>query len=138
MFSEKQRSTWRGLSLLLLLALLISGCNSSKELKLDIGDSGSQVEVKKGQVLVISLESNPTTGYRWEVMKINETMLVQLGESEFISSQSEEVVGAGGVEVLRFETIGVGTTYLELGYRRFWEEDVAPLMIYSISIVVRE
>jgi inhibitor of cysteine peptidase len=135
---QNQRSIWRGLSILLLLALLLSGCNSSKEVELDIGDSGSQVEVKKGQILVISLESNPTTGYRWEVLKINETMLEQLGESEFLSSQSEDIVGAGGVEVLRFETVGVGTTYLELGYRRFWEEDVAPLMIYSLSIVVRE
>jgi predicted secreted protein len=47
-------------------------------------------------------------------------------------------VGAGGVEIFRFETIGAGTTYLELGYRRFWEEDVPPLMHYSLSIVVRK
>ena len=71
-------------------------------------------------------------------MKINESSLEQLGESEFISSESEGLVGAGGVEVLRFKAIGVGTTYLELGYRRFGEEDVAPLVIYSLSIVVRE
>lgn len=135
MSPRKQRST---LTFLILLTLLLTGCNSSKEVKLDIGDSGSQVEVKKGQVLAISLESNPTTGYRWEVMKISETMLKQDGEPEFISSQSGDVVGAGGVEILRFEATGVGTTYLELGYRRFWEEDVTPLMIYSLSIVVRE
>ena len=135
---QNQRSIRRGLSILLLLTLLLSGCNSSKVVELDIGDSGSQVEVKKGQILVISLESNPTTGYRWEVLKINETMLEQIGESEFTSSESGDVVGAGGVEVLRFETVGVGTTYLELGYRRFWEEEVAPLMLYSLSIVVRE
>jgi inhibitor of cysteine peptidase len=135
MSPRKQRSIP---ALLLLLTLLLTGCNSTNEVKLDIGDSGSQVEVKKGQVLAISLESNPTTGYRWEVMKINETMLKQVGESEFISSQSGDVVGAGGVEVLRFETVGVGTTYLELAYRRFWEEDVTPLLLYTLSIVVRE
>jgi inhibitor of cysteine peptidase len=135
---NKQRTMRPGTALLLLLALLLSGCNSSQEVKLDIGDSGSQVEVKQGQVLVISLESNPTTGYSWDVMKMDETMLAQVGESEFISSQSGDVVGAGGVEILRFETVGVGTTYLELGYRRFWEEDVEPLMLYSLSIVVRE
>lgn len=135
MSPRKQRSI---LTFSLLLTLLLTGCNSSQEVKLDIGDSGSQVEVEKGQVLIISLESNPTTGYSWDVMKIDETMLAQVGESEFISSQSGDVVGAGGVEILRFETVGVGTTYLELGYRRFWEEDVEPLMLYSLSIVVRE
>ncbi len=123
---------------LLLLTVLISGCNSANEVKLDIGDSGSQVEVKKGQTLVISLESNPTTGYGWEVMKINDSMLEQMGEAEFKTSPSHDVVGAGGVEVFRFQIKEVGTTYLELGYRRFWEEDVAPLMIYSLSIVVHK
>lgn len=134
---HKGQFMWSGFAFLL-LTLLISGCISSNEIELGIDDSGSQIEVVKGQVLAISLESNPTTGYSWEVLKINEEMLEQLGESEFISSESEGLVGAGGVEVLRFKTIGVGTTYLELGYLRFWEEDVAPLMLFTLSIVVRE
>lgn len=138
MLLRNQTSMRPGLAFLLLLTLLFSSCSSSNEVQLDVGDSGSQIEVKKGQVLVISLESNPTTGYRWEVLKIDEAMLDQLGESEFISSESEGLVGAGGVETLRFKTVEVGTTYLELGYRRFWEEDVAPLMLYTLSIVVRD
>ncbi|HEY45425.1 MAG: hypothetical protein AMJ88_12770 [Anaerolineae bacterium SM23_ 63] len=138
MSPKRQRTILPGFALLLLLTLLVSGCNASNEIELDMDDSGSQVEVKKGQVLAISLESNPTTGYMWEVLKIDESMLEQLGESEFISSESEGLVGVGGVEVLRFRALGVGTTNVELGYLRFWEEDVAPLMLYSLSIVVRE
>lgn len=134
----KHISMGSGFTFLLLFSILLSGCSSSNEVKLDIGDSGSQVEVKQGQVLAISLESNPTTGYKWEVLKINEEMLEQIGEAEFESSQSGDVVGAGGVETLRFKTVGVGTTYLELGYLRFWEEDVAPLLLYTLSIVIRE
>jgi inhibitor of cysteine peptidase len=135
---HKQQIMWPGFAILLLLALLASGCNASNEIELGIDDSGSQVQVKSGQVLAISLETNPTTGYKWEVMRIDESMLQQLGESEFISSDSKGLVGVGGVEILRFEAVGVGTTYLELGYRRYWEEDVAPLMLYTLSIVVRE
>ncbi len=135
---QKPQLKWSGFALLLLVVLLVSGCSSSNEIELDIEDSGSQVEVDKGQVLVISLESNPTTGYSWDVLKIDESMLEQIGESEFISPESEDLVGVGGVEVLRFKTLSVGTTYLELGYRRFWEEDVEPLMLFSLSIVVRE
>jgi inhibitor of cysteine peptidase len=135
---QKRQLMWPGFALLLLLTSLVSGCNASNEIELGIDDSGSQVEVKKGQILVITLESNPTTGYRWEVLKINEAMLEQLGEPEFISSDSEGLVGVGGVEVLRLKAVGVGTTYLELGYLRFWEEDVAPLMLYNLSIVISE
>ena len=134
---RKKNSLRPGFALLLLLPLLLTACGSGGEIELDINDSGSQVEVEKGQVLVISLESNPSTGYSWDVMEIDESILKQDGESEFISSQSGDIVGAGGVEILRFETTGVGTTYLELGYRRVWEEDVAPLMLYTLSVVVR-
>jgi inhibitor of cysteine peptidase len=134
---RKQNLLRPGFALLFLLTLLLTSCGSSSDVNLDLNDSGSQVEVEKGQVLVISLESNPSTGYSWDVMEIDESILKQVGESEFISSQSGDIVGAGGVEVLRFETTGVGTTYLELGYRRVWEEDVEPLMLFTLSVVVR-
>lgn len=134
---RKQNSLRPGFALLLLLTLLLTACGSGGEIEFDINDSGSQVEVKKGQTLVISLESNPSTGYSWDVMEIDESILKQDGESEFISSQSGDIVGAGGVELLRFETTGVGITYLELGYRRVWEEDVEPLMLFTLSVVVR-
>jgi inhibitor of cysteine peptidase len=121
----------------LLLTLLLTSCGSSSEVELDLNDSGSQVELAKGQDLVIELESNPTTGYGWHVVEMDEAILKQIGEVEYTPSQTGEIVGAGGVEVLRFEAIEVGTTYLELGYLRVWEKDVEPLELFTLSVVVR-
>jgi len=36
-----------------------------------------------GQVLVITLASNPTTGCRWEAVELDEPILQQMGEPEF-------------------------------------------------------
>jgi hypothetical protein len=39
--------------------------------------------VDSGQILVLTLESNPTTGFRWEVVEAKDSVLRQRGEAEF-------------------------------------------------------
>jgi len=124
---------------LILSALIFSGCWPPKEVKLDASANGSQVELKKGQALVITLESNPSTGYRWEVVELDESILRQMGEPEFKVSDPREPPppGAGGWETWRFEAVSAGQTALELVYRRPWEEGVEPLETFSLQVVVR-
>ncbi len=109
-----------------------------EEVNVDENDDGSQVELEQGQILVVTLESNPTTGYRWEVAEIQESILEQMGEAEFKPSQTGEppLVGAGGWEIFRFEAISAGQMTLRLVYHRPWEEGVEPLKTFSIQVVV--
>ena len=123
------------ISVLLAFLVLAAGCGPAKEVKLDATANDRQVELKKGQTLVITLESNPTTGYRWEVVEPDEPILRQMGEPEFKSES--EAVGAGGTETFRFEAVNAGQAALELVYRRPWEEDVEPLETFSLQVVVR-
>jgi len=120
---------------IILSALIFSGCGPAKEVKLDAAAHGSQVELQKGQTLVITLESNPTTGFRWEVVEIDEPILRQIGEAEF--KPESEALGAGGTETFHFEAVNAGQTALELVYHRPWEEDVEPLETFSLQVVVR-
>lgn len=120
---------------LILSALIFSGCGSAKEVKLDANDNGRQVELQKGQTLVITLESNPTTGYRWEVVEIDESILRQMGEAEF--KPESEALGAGGTETFRFEATNAGQMALKLVYHRPWEEGQEPLETFSLQVVVR-
>lgn len=101
-------------------------------------DDGMVIELNAGQALVVTLESNPTTGYSWEVSEVDNTVLVQMGEPEFkeASAEGEEVVGAGGTETFYFAS-AAGETTLTLVYHRPWEEDVDPLEIFSVEVVVR-
>ena len=123
--------------LTLIVALtLATGCTPQQEVKASIDDDGREKQLKKGQTLVVTLEGNPTTGYSWEVAEpLDEQVLRQAGEPEF--KAESEALGAGGVQVLRFEAVNAGKTALKLAYRRSWEKDVEPLETYSIEVVVR-
>ena len=114
---------------LLALAVLATGCGSAKEVKLGVEDNGGQIEIEKDQALLITLESNPTTGYRWEAVEAGESVLQQIGEAEFKMSDPRDPPppGTGGTETFRFKAIKAGQTMLKLIYHRSWEKDVEPL-----------
>ena len=110
-----------------------------EEVRVNENDADRQVELEQGQILVITLESNPTTGYRWEQVENQESILEQMSEAEFKPSETGEppLVGAGGWEIFRFKTISAGQMTLQLVYHRPWEEGVEPLKTFSIQVVVR-
>ncbi|MFC2055485.1 protease inhibitor I42 family protein [Chloroflexota bacterium] len=118
-----------------LLLTALSACGSTNEVKLEADDDGSQVELKAGQTLIVSLEGNPTTGYMWEAEDLDEQVLRQAGETEF--KPESDAIGAGGVQTLRFETVKTGQTTLKLVYHRSWEADVEPAETFSVQVVVR-
>ena len=123
--------------LTLLVALAVAtGCRPQQEVKASIDDDGREMQLKKGQPLVVTLEGNPTTGYSWEVAEpLDEQVLRQAGEPEF--KPESDLAGAGGVQILRFEAVNAGQTALKLAYRRSWEKDVEPLNTFSIQVIVR-
>jgi len=123
--------------LILLVALtVVAGCRPQQEVKVGIDDNGREVQLKKGQTLIVTLEANPTTGYSWEVAEpLDEQVLRQVGEPEF--KAESEALGAGGVQTLRFKAVKAGRTILKLVYHRPWEKGVEPLDTYSLQVVVR-
>ena len=62
------------LSSLALLAAF-SNCTTMKDIQVAARDNGGRVELKPGQVLVVTLESNPSTGYQWEVVAVDTAVL---------------------------------------------------------------
>lgn len=132
-------------SLVLLLIVLLFTLSSSAlsnpypqppppptEVRLSTEDDGRQVELKEGQLLVITLEANPSTGYIWEVEGLDEKVLRQSGEIEF--QQESNLLGAPATQIMRFQGAGEGQTALKLVYRRPWEKDVAPAKTFSLQV----
>ena len=125
--------------LLLTVLILAIGCSTSKEIKVVASLSGSQVELKKNQTLVITLESNPTTGYQWEVIENEESVLQQKGKAEFKSSNTGNPPSSGksGTETFRFYAQSPGNGNLKLVYHRPWEKEVEPLKTFTLKVKVR-
>ena len=133
--ADKLMRTLVVISVFLAMALF-SGCGTNGTSLTD-ADNGKQIIVKSGDVMTVTLVSNPTTGYSWQVMEIDNAILVQDGEPEYKQSSSAEgLVGAGGTETFKFKAIGSGETMLELGYMRPWES-VPPIETFIAQIIVQ-
>ncbi|MBN1484241.1 MAG: protease inhibitor I42 family protein [Chloroflexia bacterium] len=124
---------------LLAVSLLAAGCGSAQEVRVGAGDNGELVELEVGQTLVVTLASNPSTGYSWQVVKAGASVLEQQGEAEYESSDTRDPPppGSGGTETFRFEAKSAGQAELELVYHRPWEEDVEPLETFTLQVKVR-
>jgi inhibitor of cysteine peptidase len=134
---NNNKSSFIALLTLLAALVLTTGCSpQQQEIKATMDDAGREMQLKKGQTLLVTLEGNPTTGYSWEVAEpLDEQVLRLTGEPEF--KAESDLVGAGGVQILRFEAVNTGTMTLKLVYHRPWEKDVDPLETYSLQVVVR-
>lgn len=80
---------------------------------------GTTVKVAAGQELAVRLVSNPTTGYRWEVVATDRTFGYPASD-DFVASSS--AIGAGGAQTLVWSTAGAfpvtGQHTVRLAYRR--------------------
>jgi inhibitor of cysteine peptidase len=119
------------------MLLVATACGSVKPIvTLTAADKGSQVNVKVGDQIVISLDGNPSTGYTWEAKGLDTTILMQVGDATFISS-NPGLVGAGGTLTLKFKAVKAGTGPLSLVYHRPWETGVDPLDTFTVSVTVK-
>jgi inhibitor of cysteine peptidase len=109
-------------------------------LMLDASADGSTQQLTKGQVMSITLESNPSTGYSWFATSSNPDVLVQMGEPEYqapASDSTNPIVGAAGAETYYFQAADTGTATLTLDYKRSWETDVNPEKTITITVEVK-
>jgi len=118
---------------LLISLVLFSGCGGG-DVEISAEDNGSQVTLAVGQTLVLSLESNPTTGYEWEMAEMDEAILKETLHE--YKSYWVFLIGSGGKDIWRFRAEAEGKTTLTLNYRRSWEE-AEPIQTFSVEVVVR-
>ena len=125
------------------LSLVASGVALSvaagtREIPVSAEHHGGQVICDPGDVIVLSLAANPTTGYDWEVVEPSDVAIVQVGDRSFGQDANVEgLPGAGGTDRWRIEALGSGRTHLELVYGRRWETVAEPSRTFSLEVTVR-
>ncbi len=104
----------------------------------DVTSDGHVVEVVAGSIVEITLESNPTTGFRWELAGPIDDRMLALIESEYLlgekARQDPPVPGAGGTEVWTFETLAAGDTTVSLAYSRPWEGGEKGIQTFTVTL----
>ena len=118
---------------LILAASLVVGCSSTVQAYTDPEvtiDAGADDEF----VVLIALESNPTTGYSWEA-SYDETRLELVEETYELGEYAEQgLVGAGGTELFRFKALKSGDAKITMDYKRSWETEILEQKVFIVEV----
>lgn len=100
----------------------------------DESNAGSQVTLKLNDTLVVSLRSNASTGYSWNVAQNNPSLLRPMGSS--YQNTPGGPPGAPGRQMFRFRAVGSGGEGLILLYQKSGMGGVQAAETYQILVVV--
>ena len=101
----------------------------------NVTESGQQITLSPGASLVVTLDSNATTGFSWSIAGISDEDVVDDVANEYQAPDSG-LMGAGGQEVWTFQAGDKGTSTIEMQYSRSWETDVEPAETFNVTVVV--
>ena len=104
-------------------------------LSITYADNGEALELMKDDSLVITLDANSSTGYRWQVLTNNEAMMKPAGPPVY-RGDKPGMIGAPGHVVFTFTAMATGKEILVLGYSR--SNDHNPAKMFSVNIHVGE
>jgi len=115
------------------VACLAGGCAAEVKAYTDPGETIG-IGANKEFIILIALESNPTTGYSWEA-SYDETMLELVEETYELGEYAQQgAVGAGGTELFRFRALESGEVEITMVYKRSWEEEALDQKVFTINI----
>jgi inhibitor of cysteine peptidase len=96
-------------------------------------DSGKTVGADVGDTLELSLDENPTTGYRWAVESLD-TRVIAAQEGKYSSSSGG--VGGGGSMKWSLKAIASGKTEFRLKLWRQWEGEASVQKRFNVTLIV--
>ena len=101
------------------------------DLELDERSNGGAVVVPVGGRMVVTLSSNASTGYRWEVAGLDQEIM------DNTEHRDQPPAGAPGAQRWVFAARRAGETTLVLEYRRSWDPpETPPAGTYTLSVTV--
>ena len=102
------------------------------------GTVSQEIEVDTwSDYLIVSLCSNPTTGFQWELTELTDEKIVAHESNEYIPSEDKEIAGAPGQEVWTFRVHKAGACNITMEYGRPWEGGTKTTWKYDLIVVAK-
>jgi inhibitor of cysteine peptidase len=120
-------------------ALLVAGCvGPVSDDRVRVGEAANQTEVRlrTGQLLEVSLPGNATTGFDWILNGRPPSRLTTVSDTYEPDPASTGAAGAGGVRTFVYRASEEGTGTLRLIYARSFEPDVPPAKLFTLDFIV--
>jgi len=108
------------------------------EVNVDASYNGGKVEVAAGGNIIVTLESNPSTGFSWALSEnTNEEVLQEAGNEFRIDNPTDPpLMGAGGHEIWTFNALKKGTSTISMEYSRPWEGGEKGVQTFELTVIV--
>ncbi len=94
------------------------------------------IHTSAGKTFMIVLDSNPTTGYAWELANPIDKDLIKWIGKEYLPAKSR-IPGAGGREVWSFIAEGSGRADIVFHYLRPWETQQSPAKVRTFHVRIK-
>ncbi|MFD1259345.1 protease inhibitor I42 family protein [Entomomonas asaccharolytica] len=120
-------------------SILLVSCASKTIAPLVVMDQFAcqTIKLAVNQELVVNLPSNPSTGYRWSMVKHPDFLrVVEADNYQQDKMNGEPRVGMDGQSLWIFRAEATGSDQLDLIYHRPWEKEQAPAKQLSCKITV--
>jgi inhibitor of cysteine peptidase len=128
---------------LLFITALISACSRASATEaptavpqLNISDPAKNLEATAGNEFKIIIDSNPTTGYHWEIVGELDANVIEFISNDFRGSEPV-IPGSGGVDVWVFKAVAAGETHITLGYYPPSNDPVEPQQKVTFTVTVK-
>jgi inhibitor of cysteine peptidase len=108
----------------------------SGRVEVTAADAGKAVRAAVGNLVTITLQSNPSTGYNWELRDFDYGV-ADFYKSETLPADGGNVLfGAPSKTVVTLQAVKPGTQDIKLVYRRLWEppDQVAETFAFRLQV----
>jgi inhibitor of cysteine peptidase len=93
------------------------------------------IEAQVGDRIIVSLDENPTTGFRWAIDKSDDDVVALVSSEYAVASGSR--MGGGGQRVVTFKARQAGVAAIHLKLWREWEGDQSITQRFAVTLRVR-
>jgi len=138
------------LSIIAISALLFACAPAPKQVSVEVSCDefmqqqhiSQEVEVAVGDSLIVTLCSNPTTGFEWsETAQISDQTVLQQIDHKYVAPEAKgdkpPAPGTPGQEVWTFQALKKGTSVISLEYSRPWEGGEKGEWTFELTVVVK-
>lgn len=96
------------------------------------------VDAPAGSAVIVSLCSNPSTGFRWEDPVSSDPSIASLGGWTYVAPADDAAPGAGGTEVLTLVAGATGHATVTASYGQPWDGGQKGASTLTLEVVVRD
>ncbi|MGD0780317.1 MAG: protease inhibitor I42 family protein [Dehalococcoidales bacterium] len=103
---------------------------------------GKEIRITLGSSLQVQLESNPSTGFGWELTSISDSNVLEKLSNIFetpsykLPAGQTPPAGAGGMEFWTFKALMKGTSTISMEYSQPWDGGTKKAQTFSLTVTV--